>query len=48
MTRTFQVLVRRFNTAAWEVYGTFTSEAEFKQEMRNIRALGLYSKRVPL
>lgn len=44
----FQVFVRRFNTSAWELYGVFGSEDEFRRELPNIRFLGLACKRVPL
>jgi hypothetical protein len=41
----FQIFTRTNNEAEWNLYGTFANEAEFKAELPNIRALGLYMKR---
>lgn len=44
--RKFKIYTRRMNDADWAFYGEFTSEQDFRNELPNIRSLGLAIKRV--
>lgn len=41
----FIIETRRSEFHDWEVYGEFRNEREFKKELPNIQALGLYTRR---
>lgn len=44
----FIIETRRSDRHKWERYGEFRNEIEFKRELPNIQALGLYTRRIPL
>ena len=46
MSKRFRIWCRRNSFADWHLYGTFDSEAEYRRELPNIEAQGLYTKRV--
>jgi hypothetical protein len=41
----FEIWSRSNHQAEWTLYGVFSSEAEFRRELPNIRFLGLYIQR---
>jgi hypothetical protein len=44
---TFVIDTRRSQFHDWQVYGEFASEQAFRNELPNIRAQGLYTRRRP-
>ncbi len=45
---TFQIWTKTMQDGEWTIYGVFTSQQEFRNELPNIRAQGLYFKRVSI